>query len=67
MMKRSFAEIDSMRHVSDNQEALYSIKESIQSLENEVCPICVQDIDQYYNACAIVTNLHKNMQVSLKC
>ena len=65
MMKRSFAEIDSARHVGDHQAALYSIKESIESLQKEGCPICVQDIDQYYSACMTVTNLRKNMQVSV--
>lgn len=66
MIKRSFAEIDATRHISDNQETLYSLKESIQSLQEEDCPICVQDISQYYNACATVTNFHKKMQVSVK-
>ena len=65
MMKRSFAEIDSARHMSCHQEALYSIKESIESLQKEDCPICIQDIDQYYRACVTVTNFHKNMQVSV--
>jgi superfamily II RNA helicase len=66
MIKRSFAEIDTTRHISDNQQAQYSLKESIQSLQEEDCPICVQDINQYYRACATVTNFHKNMQVSIK-
>ena len=66
MIKRSFAEIDATRHISDNQEALHSLKESIQSLQEEDCPICIQDINQYYSACATVTNFHKKMQVSIK-
>ncbi len=66
MMKRSFAEIDSTRHINDHQEALYSIKESIESLQIEDCPICIQDINQYYSACANVKHFHKNMQVSVK-
>ena len=66
MIKRSFAEIDSTRHINDNQEALCSIKESIEFLQKEDCPICVQDIDQYYSSCATVINFHKNMQVSVK-
>ena len=62
MIKRSFAEIDSTRHRSDNQEELHSLREKIQSLHND-CQICIQDIDQYYSACVTVTNLRKNMQV----
>lgn len=66
MMKRSFAEIDSTRHINDHQEALYSINKSIESLQTEDCPICIQDINQYYSACAAVMKFHKTMQVSTK-
>lgn len=66
MMKHSFAEIDSARHEVDRQEALDSIKKEIESLQHEeACPICTQDIDHYYSACATVENFHNNMQVSV--
>ena len=63
MMKRSFAEIDSARHEVDRKQALQDLEQSIRDLQELDCPICFEDIDSYYSACARITYLKGQMQV----
>ena len=63
MMKRSFAEIDSARHEVDRTQALQDLEQSIRDLQELDCPICFEDIDSYYSACARITYLKREMQV----
>ena len=61
MMKRSFAEIDSAKHEVDRKQALQDLEESINGLGELDCPICFEDIDQYYSACARIAYLRREM------
>lgn len=63
MMKRSFAEIDSARHEVDRKQALEDLEQSITGLGQLDCPVCFEDIDQYYSACARIAHLRREMQV----
>lgn len=64
-MKRSFAEIDSARHEVDRRQTLDSLESNIDCLKRqEECPLCMQDIDHYYSACARILQLKKEMQAS---
>lgn len=63
-MKRSFGESDSMRHEVDRKESMKELEDNIGSLEQLDCPLCTNDIDHYYSACARVTHLQREMQVS---
>jgi len=65
MMKRSFAENDSVRHEVDRKQALQDLEQSIRDLQKLDCPICSEDIDSYYSACARITYLKREMQVYL--
>lgn len=64
-MKRSFAENDSVRHEVDRKQALQDLEQSIKNLQKLDCPICSEDIDSYYSACARITDLKRKMQVYL--
>ena len=55
MMKRSFAENDSVCHEVDRKQALQDLEQSIRDLQKLDCPICSEDIDSYYSARARIT------------
>lgn len=64
MMKRSFAESDTTRHEVDRKQAFDSLQSDILSLQqDEPCPVCSIDIDQYYSACSRLTTLNHEMKV----
>ena len=63
-MKRSFAELDSMKNKIDRQEQLLKLEEKIGSLDNVLCSVCTQDIDKYYQSCEQYIKLQREMQVS---
>ena len=67
MMKRSFAENDSVCHEVDRKQALQDLEQSIRDLQKLDCPICSEDIDSYYSARARITYLKREMQVGIPC
>ena len=62
-MKRSFGELDSMKHEVDRKQKLESLQQSASSLETLTCPECYRDIDQYYKSCVQLNKLKKKIQV----
>lgn len=62
MMKRSFAEIDSARNEDRRTAKLEELKK-LASLEDLKCSKCVHDINEYYDKCLQITDLHNAMQV----
>lgn len=65
-MKRSFAEVDSMKHEVDRKEKLQQLQDNARSYEGLICGVCYTDIDQYYLACAAMWKLHRKSQVYLR-
>ena len=63
-MKRSYAELDSMKHEVDRQQQLQNLKERAQALEELTCPVCISDIDQYYSCAARIADLQAAMKVT---
>ena len=64
-MKRSFAEVDSMKHEVDRKEKLQQLQDNAKLYEGLMCGVCYTDIDQYYQACAAMWKLHRKSQVCL--
>ena len=62
-MKRSFKEVDSIRHEVDRKQTLDDLVQSVGTLEKLECPVCDDDIDHYYSACTRVRSLQRQMQV----
>ena len=62
-MKKSFAELDSMKYQYDRQEKLEALQQTMSSLDGLYCPVCITDIDQYYQSCDQLQKLKKKMQV----
>ena len=62
-MKRSYAEDDTTRHEVDRKQALQQLEEDFKSLRTLDCPVCEQDLDGYYSACARIQHLKTQMQV----
>lgn len=65
VMKRSFGELDSMKHEVDRKQKLESLQQSASSLETLTCPECYHDIDQYYQSCVQLNILKKKIQTLL--
>ena len=63
MMKRSFAEIDSVRNENKHTTRLERLKEELSSMECLDCSKCAADIEQYYEKCSQITHLHMKLQV----
>ena len=63
MMKRSFAEVDTARHKRSHQQSVESLQLDMRSLTQLNCPVCTQDIDQYYSVATRIAHLQKEMQV----
>ena len=62
-MKRSFAEEDSMRQAGDREQQMRDIQKNLSMMEKLNCPICVDDIEQYFASCASITRMKRDMQV----
>ncbi len=62
-MKRSFAELDSVKHESDRKDELQELLLEQMSMDALHCYRCYEDIDQYYQSCVQITNLRKKLQV----
>ena len=65
-MKRSYSELDSMKHEVDRQQQLDSINQQTLSMEELSCSVCSSDIDQYYSCAARITTLQTSMKVQLQ-
>lgn len=63
MMKRSFAEIDSVRNEDKRATQLERLKQELSSMERLDCSICAQDIEDYHEKCSQITHLHMELQV----
>ena len=63
IMKRSYSELDSMKHEVDRQQQLDSINQQTLSMEELSCSVCSSDIDQYYSCAARITTLQTSMKV----
>ncbi len=64
MMKRSFAETESTKHEVDRKQTLTDLQLKITDMQSKVsCPVCNADIPQYYNSCATLNTLDKDMKV----
>lgn len=64
MMKRSFAEIDSARNESNRMSKLEDLNNKLASVRKVDCSKCVNSIEEYYEKCSQITELHNAMQVS---
>ena len=62
-MKRSYAEDDTTRHEVNRKHTLKQLEEDFKSLQTLDCPVCQQDLDSYYEACARIQQLKTQMQV----
>ena len=63
-MKRSYAEDDTTRHEVDRKQALEQLEVDFKALQQLNCPICDQDLNQYYDSCARIQHLQRQMQVT---
>lgn len=64
MMKRSFAEIDAARNEDIRTMQLKELKEKLAFVEPLQCSKCVLNIEEYYEKCSQISQLHNAMQVS---
>ena len=62
-MKRSFAELDSVKHESDRKDLLQKLLQEQKSMDKLSCYKCYEDIDQYYQSCAQLEYLERKLQV----
>ena len=63
-MKRSYAELDSMKQEVDRQQQLQEVQESVKALKELHCHVCTPDIDQYYSCAARIAYLQASMKVA---
>jgi hypothetical protein len=65
MMKRSFAEIDSVRDENKHVVLLEGLKERLVSLGKLDCTKCAHNIEEYYDKCSQICHLHEKLQVCI--
>ena len=63
MMKRSFAEQDSMRQAGDREQQMKDLQKNLLAMEQLDCAICGPDIEQYFASCASIASMKREMQV----
>ena len=63
VIKRSFAELDSVKHEVDRKEMLKQLLEEKKAMESLNCYHCYEDLDQYYQSCVQIMKLRKKLQV----
>lgn len=64
MMKRSFAEIDSVQDEDKRTIQLEDLNKQFASVGELECSKCAHNIDGYYEKCSQITHLHNELQVS---